>query len=152
MVLCHYSLTPNTDTTFHHIFMWLFFAFLSDLWFFCGPILRSRIMLNSAESLRVRHRRDAWSDFCLLHTGFFFSWKEITEAGRWWENIQNCLSLFLKNFCRFFALCLDRFAPSPSPIIFYFIHYLRLDNTELFFKLFLLVSQSCPLLQFSLFS
>lgn len=102
MVICHYALPSHTDTIFQHVFMWPFFTLLSDLWVFCGPTLMSRITLNSAECLRVRHRRDTQSDFCLLHTGFLFSWEEIMETERWWKNIQTCLSPFLKNFCGFF--------------------------------------------------
>lgn len=108
---------------------------------FCGFTLRTRITLISIKCLRARHRRDTCSDFCLLHTGFFFSWEEVMETERWWKNIQNCLSLFLKNFCRFFAHCLDRCALSPFPVVFYFTHYLRLDNTEHLFTLFPFISQ-----------
>lgn len=48
------------------------------------------------------------------------------------EHLKTCLSLFLKNFCMFFALCLVRFVPSPSPGIFYVTRYLRLVSTDFF--------------------
>lgn len=48
------------------------------------------------------------------------------------EHLKTCLSFFLKNFCMSFVLCLDRFAPSPSAIVFHITHYLRLDSTEFF--------------------
>lgn len=69
------------------------------------------------------------------------------------EHLKTCLSFFLKNFCMSFALCLDRFAPSPLPIIFYITHYLRSDSTE-FFLIIISdhLTKGCPLLQFALFS
>lgn len=81
-------------------------------------------MLNSTKSLRVRH------DFCLFCTAFFFQLEGNNGSRKMVEEHPKLPVPFSEEF---FALCPDRFAPSPSPIIFYFIHYLRLDNTELFF-------------------
>lgn len=79
-------------------------------------------MLNSTKSLRVRY------DFCLFRTGFFFQLEGNNGSRKMMEEHPKLPVPFSEEF---FALCLDRFALSPSPIIFYLLSQIRQHRTFL---------------------
>lgn len=102
----------------------IFTTFVCGFFSFCYPTLRSGLILTWTKSDSIRYRRDAWSNFfpCIQASTSLGSkqWKQEDE-----ERVsETTCPFFLKNFCSFLALWLDRFAPFLPSIIFNFSLYL----------------------------